>query len=126
MPCLAKSRAYPRERGGNFRPPDMLRGDAGLSPRARGKHCENLRQSLPDGPIPASAGETLCAGYFRQCAGAYPRERGGNIDAEKPLAQSKGLSPRARGKRMAEGIRVRGMGPIPASAGETYGEIPTF
>ena len=50
---------------------------------------------------------------------AYPRERGGNEVKHKLTLDGKGLSPRARGKRIGFESVQHLQGPIPASAGET-------
>ncbi len=51
---------------------------------------------------------------------AYPRERGGNGLIVLALVVGLGLSPRARGKLEQRAAQFGNIGPIPASAGETY------
>ena len=70
--------AYPRERGGNLLVSYLVLPLQGLSPRARGKRPSSLEHGGCNGPIPASAGETLAQLVHNLNFRAYPRERGGN------------------------------------------------
>ncbi|CAG9932369.1 protein of unknown function [Candidatus Nitrotoga arctica] len=71
----------------------------GLSPRARGKQILLQLPMVPDGPIPASAGETNSREPLISTFRAYPRERGGNVYYHGIPLTAQGLSPRARGKQ---------------------------
>ena len=75
------ARAYPRERGGNYQSARLTVFCLGLSPRTRGKLVVVVVDPSPYGPIPANAGETVTCEICVICFGAYPRERGGNLDA---------------------------------------------
>ena len=56
---------------------------------------------MPKRPIPAGAGETPMTNPLPCKIGAYPRWRGGNALAELVKLAPQGLSPLARGKRLA-------------------------
>ena len=111
--------AYPRWRGGNpaIKPLSCLL--AGLSPLARGKLMPVTPTHVARGPIPAGAGETRRPRRPSASTRAYPRWRGGNSNYRYGAAFVKGLSPLARGKRMALAWAGAWLGPIPAGAGET-------
>ena len=72
------------------------------------------------GPIPASAGEPDCD-LRRSCGsdGPIPASAGEPVDPTS-RAQPAGLSPRARGNRIARLRDSAVIGPIPASAGEPW------
>jgi len=110
--------AYPRERGGTSAPPGCSPRSPGLSPRARGNRQVIVLGEVPQGPIPASAGEPVAAKGGIEPERAYPRERGGTTLQDFRNKDSWGLSPRARGNRTRTGRGRSGAGPIPASAGE--------
>ena len=92
---------------------------AGLSPRGRGKHppirCGNGRRRS----IPAWAGETQPTRQGVRLYWVYPRVGGGNPAKRCSIAQSRGLSPRGRGKPHPGQAPKRAGGSIPAWAGET-------
>ena len=90
----------------------------GLSPLARGNRVCVLFGFIPTGPIPARAGEPICSSRHRQPARAYPRSRGGTAVRCRPLSRHRGLSPLARGNRVAVPAFFNAAGPIPARAGE--------
>ena len=71
----------------------------GLSPRGRGKRERLLQRAAAEGSIPAWAGETLSIGAGLAGMAVYPRVGGGNICAISGGVNTKGLSPRGRGKR---------------------------
>ena len=110
---------YPRVCGGNDRMIIPSRGLTGLSPRVRGKQATDAYRRMPEGSIPACAGETNnpCAWIGR--GRVYPRVCGGNASTMWRMGQGTGLSPRVRGKRKP-GLCGRAFnGSIPACAGET-------
>ena len=95
---FAKSRVYPRPRGGTFR------GCTWLSPSV--------------GSIPAHAGEP-CAGRRRRAQGrVYPRPRGGTAEGVERREAGRGLSPPTRGNLGGGNVAVLEHGSIPAHAGE--------
>src|SRR5574337_996 len=73
---------------------------------------------MMEGPIPASAGEPSLMASAWSMPWAYPRERGGAFSRTRIALAARGLSPRARGSRGADGLGRAGTGPIPASAWE--------
>ena len=101
---------------------EVLEGDAGLSPRARGSRvCVVVREVRP-GSIPAGAGKPRCDPPIGGWCEVYPRGRGEAlcqaIRVEDFSAQ--GLSPRARGSPatvLQAGCRLAS-GSIPAGAGK--------
>ena len=113
------ARVYPRVGGGNTT--DTLRylAMAGLSPRGRGKLQEQVTAGIPQGSIPAWAGETTPPRLPGSSAGVYPRVGGGNGAVHAPPTAVEGLSPRGRGKRSRPRPADGGGGSIPAWAGET-------
>ena len=111
-------RAYPRGRGGAPYKPPLVTPGSGLSPRTRGSPRITRRTNLARRPIPADAGEPYEGQRFCSGGWAYPRGRGGALEALVISAQSWGLSPRTRGS-LREAVEVRHHpGPIPADAGE--------
>ena len=117
-----KTKAYPRWRGGNSEVRKYGSGVWGLSPLARGKLLVHCMERAVRGPIPAGAGETPRPAPPRPRFRAYPRWRGGNIQAQVVSLWGQGLSPLARGKRFPSPVFARRTGPIPAGAGETRGK----
>ena len=110
--------AYPRGRGGTS---VMLLSRAlshGLSPRARGNPVLCHSTLFLNGPIPAGAGEPPRCSAWQTCTGAYPRGRGGTACSCSRRRSEAGLSPRARGNRLAQAECAGCRGPIPAGAGE--------
>ena len=70
-------RVYPRECGGTRNEHVRFMPGAGLSPRVRGNHPDQVADNILKGSIPASAGEpedALAAAEFTE---VYPRECGG-------------------------------------------------
>ena len=115
--------AYPRVRGGNRGGKRRTRKGWGLSPRARGKLPRTCLSKPRRGPIPACAGETLFSPAAGTKSRAYPRVRGGNEDSDFVRRPAEGLSPRARGKPKPVASLDAVLGPIPACAGETRGNV---
>ncbi len=72
------------------------------------------------GPIPACAGEPLCARSIHSGAWAYPRMRGGTGPKDFRNGCSTGLSPHARGNQRLQLAGSAQAGPIPACAGEPF------
>ncbi len=110
---------YPRVCGGNK---GCVKGSsisAGLSPRVRGKLLPCYRLPILKGSIPACAGETRGASFYRCIIRVYPRVCGGNINRTLSRASRRGLSPRVRGKHdLGEELPLSSRS-IPACAGET-------
>ena len=127
----------PRERGGSQPSSAQPAYWLGRSPRARGKRSLLDCQAMPEGSIPASAGEAGSAGWSvtefwvdpRERGGSHvwpaagtgevdPRERGGSRATPDDKVLLAGRSPRARGKHHAVLASHSRRGSIPASAGE--------
>ena len=110
---------YPRVGGGNcpVLAPAAARG--GLSPRGRGKPAVPPAARHRGGSIPAWAGETGSHRSRWSACRVYPRVGGGNRPRNPHTTNSRGLSPRGRGKLLpAQGQRYRPRS-IPPWAGET-------
>ncbi len=88
----------PRVRGGGRNLPLMPASLSGRSPRARGRRVAVIRQSDPDGSIPACAGEAGADLLKYWEARVDPRVRGGGISAMVLPGKAGGRSPRARGR----------------------------
>ncbi len=113
--CLG---AYPRMRGGTDDLPAGLDYAVGLSPHARGNQFVHGGFNAAIGPIPACAGEPASFASQTGLVGAYPRMRGGTVHQSVMKLPATGLSPHARGNRLAAGGQLELVGPIPACAGE--------
>ena len=94
-------------------------GKSGLSPRGRGKQTHISPSLLPEGSIPAWAGETPLAVLAKLEDQVYPRVGGGNPEDAVKEPVVLGLSPRGRGKRSKGKGKGKPSGSIPAWAGET-------
>ena len=110
--------AYPRQRGGTLVGNDDVSLFPGLSPPARGNQDALDRIARRLGPIPASAGEPRPEVLPPAHHSAYPRQRGGTLDAFAYCLATAGLSPPARGNLDRTLVDALVTGPIPASAGE--------
>ena len=111
--------AHPRACGENTVASLSLTGNAGSSPRVRGKLCIRYKNTFVFGLIPARAGKTSRLWPRTGCSWAHPRACGENAQGTGPVTSWRGSSPRVRGKRgldLHEGARV---GLIPARAGKT-------
>ena len=117
--AFAMSRAYPRRHGGNGSVQAVVLVGMGLSPQARGKRTPPCLEDVTLGPIPAGTGETEGSRTQSPPRKAYPRRHGGNISVLKSVLVMEGLSPQARGKRVAPTTPPPSKGPIPAGTGET-------
>ena len=111
-------RVYPRACGGTVRAITQATAAEGLSPRMRGNHPEDVRQSDDLGSIPAHAGEPLLVPVDVQSSRVYPRACGGTSPPRRPTHGRPGLSPRMRGNPQFFENRGWVAGSIPAHAGE--------
>ena len=111
-------RVYPRVRGGSVFPSLLEAGIQGLSPRARGKRTFAHDDLKAHGSIPACAGEAGREAGLSAQGQVYPRVRGGSSSVSPQGRPHPGLSPRARGKRIAAALPGQYVGSIPACAGE--------
>ena len=74
------SRVYPRACGGTRSPTDRIESATGLSPRLRGNALSILSILLPEGSIPALAGERKPLCLAACLSWVYPRACGGTHD----------------------------------------------
>ena len=111
--------AHPRVGGGNWRGGSLFGLARGSSPRGRGKQPRHRRPVQHRGLIPAWAGETTNKPALLWPARAHPRVGGGNYSSLNRRAVIPGSSPRGRGKPPDHAGAWRGLGLIPAWAGET-------
>ena len=109
---------YPRVRGGTGCQDTVAHCRKGLSPRARGNPRRSGNSGLPDGSIPACAGEPDKSSASRGLNRVYPRVRGVTASTPRPASSPAGLSPRARGNPPFPAPRPDFEGSIPACAGE--------
>ena len=114
-----RAQVYPRVGGGNLWNMRASPSGRGLSPRGRGKRDKAYVVVRHIGSIPAWAGETNSARRAVPLTGVYPRVGGGNGVWIGARARVGGLSPRGRGKQIAQARRHTTKGSIPAWAGET-------
>ena len=117
---MQDAEVYPRVCGGTLLAPDVADSLFGLSPRVRGNPGRRHHRGRRRGSIPACAGEP---GWWRISAAAkrvYPRVCGGTIIDGPSCIWPGGLSPRVRGNPDSVPARGRGIGSIPACAGEPF------
>ena len=112
------SGVYPRAGGGTSYAPSSGAFTWGLSPRRRGNHPQEGKMRIPNGSIPAQAGEPPPARRLRPCTRVYPRAGGGTARAHLRRYRSQGLSPRRRGNPRNARPAASLEGSIPAQAGE--------
>ena len=93
--------------------------NAGSSPRVRGRLAGHVGDAVRWGLIPACAGQTVRVFWCPLLAGAHPRVCGADYTRGLITAESKGSSPRVRGRRLHELVGVLHAGLIPACAGQT-------
>ena len=90
----------------------------GLSPRVRGNRLPCLAIPRRIGPIPACAGQPGSGRRRKRTAWAYPRVCGATMPVIASVIWGAGLSPRVRGNLQPQRLSARGIGPIPACAGQ--------
>ena len=112
------SRVYPRVCGGTGARPAPAPDPDGLSPRVRGNHGIFAVPAIPQGSIPACAGEPPYYPAGRRQEMVYPRVCGGTSGFAPAGHCAKGLSPRVRGNRKWHRYAPSVGGSIPACAGE--------
>ena len=92
-PTRCATGVYPRACGGTGTPVSGCFPHGGLSPRLRGNLRRALHPVLPDGSIPAPAGEPHRVGNIKRNGEAYPRACGGTIWSIAIDSPAMGLSP---------------------------------
>ena len=123
---MVSRRAHPRECGADAE--NLQHGDryTGSSPRVRGRPSLRIRRTFPSGLIPASAGQTTSPVKMIRIVPAHPRECGADPVGWRPAVKSEGSSPRVRGRHCPQCGTVCLCGLIPASAGQTCMNRPSF
>ena len=119
-----RARAHPRACGENL---DQAVADAspyGSSPRVRGKRTEDLGGDHPGGLIPARAGKTCSDSTWSRLPGAHPRACGENCSKITTDVETRGSSPRVRGKQAQVHAGHQRLRLIPARAGKTSSQPP--
>ena len=111
-------RVYPRVCGGTMKISTPEYSKLGLSPRVRGNHNYVLGDRIPNGSIPACAGEPDNPGVCCNLNRVYPRVCGGTGQPWRMLQPEPGLSPRVRGNLQTHTQQSYLQGSIPACAGE--------
>jgi hypothetical protein len=108
---------HPRVRGEQHPVKDLVSGEGGPSPRARGadKLLENF--GARNRTIPACAGSSLLAGLLGDRRGDHPRVRGEQGKTHLLVVLTLGPSPRARGAGPDLQVAGRDPGTVPACAG---------
>ena len=124
IPVATHMRVYPRVGGGTVFSPEGAIAAAGLSPRGRGNPRHQRGAPVPDGSIPAWAGEPGADQDEMGGVAVYPRVGGGTIEAGMGRCGVAGLSPRGRGNPSPQTSTLRPRGSIPAWAGEPYSFSP--
>ena len=112
-------RAHPRSRGENTYAGEDRNLALGSSPLTRGKQPLAKTGAFDKGLIPAHAGKTVQARYWRAPARAHPRSRGENAGRTVDVLVAPGSSPLTRGKRGLLVGQLSHGGLIPAHAGKT-------
>ena len=111
-------RVYPRVHGGTACAGAGRGYAGGLSPRARGNRISE-QVSLPEQrSIPACTGEPDLDTLVLRPLPVYPRVHGGTWMISPQVVGQLGLSPRARGNRIAASTAPEGQRSIPACTGE--------
>ena len=116
---------YPRASGGTAAFDGWQRVDEGLSPRERGNPAGVYLPNVPNGSIPARAGEPSPTRTSRELSSVYPRASGGTTFTATLTVTHTGLSPRERGNRGSVHRIPLKLGSIPARAGEP-GAVATW
>ena len=112
------SKVYPRVCGGTPGYPFGSPAVFGLSPRVRGNRLGQGRMLIPEGSIPACAGEPAGGGWPALVGTVYPRVCGGTQHAIDDVGRGEGLSPRVRGNPALASAPAPSARSIPACAGE--------
>ena len=126
--CAGKSRPvaaavwpagkYPRVRGEEKRMIDQADSRLEIPPRARGRVSRSCFLSLLIGNTPACAGKSRHLTARDLLTRKYPRVRGEEIGGDVAKTNSTEIPPRARGRVLLTGGRLKRIGNTPACAGK--------
>ena len=119
LSTAALCRDHPRGCGEHINDTHQPLCELGSSPRMRGAPGENFAECVSVGIIPADAGSTIIDGNGADCSGDHPRGCGEHSAMSYGRWTSGGSSPRMRGARQANMIRMIRGRIIPADAGST-------
>ena len=111
---------HPRACGANMVASMVLDGNAGSSPRMRGKPYPEDNEPIKNRIIPAHAGQTTCSSLSMFSLPDHPRACGANRYANMSGVGFPGSSPRMRGKRLRHLVGDEPFRIIPAHAGQTW------
>ena len=125
-PDPGRSWAHPRSRGENGSRRSARMRCKGSSPLTRGKRVSVCVVVHHPGLIPAHAGKTHRPPALRRHGTAHPRSRGENPVGGGATGNSSGSSPLTRGKPSRCVLHRLCRGLIPAHAGKTLDERPSF
>ena len=125
FPQCRRLEAHPRLRGEHVFLPAPLEIERGSSPLARGTLLPVHAGHVPEGLIPACAGNTPDLPEANGSDGAHPRLRGEHVGGEFGFEVVEGSSPLARGTRGARGGVRHSFRLIPACAGNTWSVVST-
>ena len=120
---------YPRTCGGTAVSVRSAGAATGLSPHVRGNPPSTAPGPIPDGSIPARAGEPCVRVRDWYRTRVYPRTCGGTASAPSRRRSGWGLSPHVRGNRCRACTFAPYPGSIPARAGEPlldFGHYSSF
>ena len=113
-----EAEVYPRTRGATVLWRIIFVLLEGLSPHARGNHCQHGQRLRGGRSIPARAGQPLVKSTRHMCRMVYLRTRGATHIMPWPIIHTGGLSPHARGNPVYVCQRLRHCRSIPARAGQ--------
>ncbi len=118
-PTTSVTPAHPRVCGEHSLPGSRRLRSAGSSPRMRGTQVSTRSADEVRGLIPAYAGNTPGPYSNSTRPAAHPRVCGEHSSAAGVSSSGSGSSPRMRGTPVVSLVLVRGLGLIPAYAGNT-------
>ena len=124
-PGQPRTRVYPRTCGGTGYGAIKRAFALGLSPHVRGNHVPLNPALIPQGSIPARAGEPGAGDRGAGDPWVYPRTCGGTYLKHGGGCHEKGLSPHVRGNLDPFCGCATSLGSIPARAGEPRLSIPS-
>ena len=123
---MGRGEAHPRSRGENFHMGIPRSANWGSSPLTRGKRVVIAGDGEKLGLIPAHAGKTTARKPAARKAPAHPRSRGENYASQGSERTEYGSSPLTRGKPTWTRSWGRTSRLIPAHAGKTCRQRPSF
>ena len=123
---MTVTEVYPRGCGEHFFGVHSMKELLGLSPLAWGTRIPAQRLRYCARFIPARAGNTQKSESCTVCHSVYPRSRGEHPPLDQSAQIRSGLSPLARGTLKLPPSQNHSIRFIPARAGNTSFQIPSF